>query len=86
MTAVLGAGLASGLGLAFLIAQLRPTFDSRYNLKQIADIPVFGSVGLILSPIAIRRERRMMVAFACLGSFLVLIYAGLLIVERLGFV
>lgn len=85
MTMVLGAGLGAGVGLAFLIAQLWPTFDSRYSLKQIADIPVFGSVSAVLSPAALSREHRMTVAYACLGGMLVLAYAGLLIVERVGF-
>lgn len=85
MTMVLGAGLGAGVGLAFLIAQLWPTFDSRRSLMQIADIPVLGSVSAILSPDALRRERRSTVAYASLGGMLLLVYAGLLIVERAGF-
>ena len=85
MTMVLGAGLGAGLGLAFLIAQLWPTFDSRRSLKQVADIPVFGSVSAVLSPVALRQEHRMTVVYACLGGVLVLVYASLVIVERVGF-
>lgn len=82
MTAVLGAGLGAGLGLAFLIAQIWPTFDSRYGLKQIANFPVFGSVSQILSPVAVRQEHRMIVSYMCLGGILVMIYAGLVIAEK----
>ena len=85
MSAVLGAGLAAGMGLAFLIAQLWPTFDSRFSLKQIADIPVFGSVSAVLPATVLSRERRMAVVYAGLVGVLVLVYAGLLFVERLGF-
>lgn len=84
MTIVLAAGLGAGLGLAFLISQLWPTFDSRRSLKQIADIPIFGSVSAVLSPVTLRRERRMVAIYACLGGILVLAYAGLVIVERVG--
>lgn len=82
---VLVAGLGIGVGLAFLITQLWPTFDSRRSLMQVADIPVFGSVSAVLSQTALRRERKMTVIYAGLGGMLVLIYAGLMIVERVGY-
>ena len=84
MSMVLVAGLGAGVGLAFLIAQLWPTFDSRASLTRIADIPVFGSVSAVLSPTALSRERRLIVAYASLGGMLLLAYAGLVIVERVG--
>ncbi|HRD67132.1 MAG TPA: GNVR domain-containing protein [Candidatus Competibacter sp.] len=85
MTVVLGAGLSAGIALAFLITQLWPTLDSRRSLAQIADIPVFGSVGAVLSPAALLRERRSVIAYSSLGGTLLLIYAGLVIVQEVGF-
>ena len=85
MTLVLGGGLAAGLALAFLLAQLRPTFDSRHGLRHIEDIPVFGDVSLVLSPAARRRERWQAVAYAGLVGLLLLSYGGLVLVQRLGF-
>ncbi len=84
MTMVLGAGLGAGVGLAFLIAQLWPTFDSRASLTRITDIPVFGSVSAVLSPVALRRERRWIAAYVSLSGMLVVTYAGLVVVERIG--
>lgn len=84
MTLVLGAGLGVGVGLAFLLSQLWPTFDSRRSLMEGTGIPVFGSVGMILSPLALRRERRLMVAYVSFGGMLLVIYAGLIVVERVG--
>ncbi len=84
MSMVLAAGLGCGVGLAFLIAQLWPTFDSRASLARITDIPVFGSVSAVLSPETLRRERRMIVAYSSLAGILLLGYAGLVIVERVG--
>ena len=84
MSMVLALGLGAGAGLAFLIAQLWPTFDSRASLTRIADIPVFGSVSAVISPVALRRERRWIAAYVSLGGMLVVAYAGLVIVERFG--
>jgi polysaccharide chain length determinant protein (PEP-CTERM system associated) len=84
MTVVLGAGLGAGVGLAFLIAQLWPTFDSRSSLARITDIPVFGSVSAVLSPVILRRERRWIAVYVSLGGMLVVTYAGLAVVERSG--
>ena len=83
MTMVLGAGLGAGVGLAFLIAQLWPTFDSRRSLMRIADVPVFGSVGLVLSPAALRRARSQTVIYISLVGMLLLIYAGLVVAQKL---
>jgi len=84
MTMVLGAGLGAGLGLGFLIAQLRPTFDSRRSLMRIADFPVYGSVGLVLSPAAQRSARLQTVFYASLVGVLLLTYAGLVVVQQLN--
>ena len=79
MSGVLGASLGTGVALAFLIAQLWPTFDSRHSLMQATNIPVFGSVGIILSAHMIRRQRLKMLMFFSLFSLLLLLYAGLMI-------
>ena len=81
MTMVLGAGLGAGAGLAFLIAQLWPTVGSRRSLMRITDIPVFGSVSLVLSPAAQRRERLQTVVYASLVGVLLLTYAGLIVAQ-----
>lgn len=84
MSGVLAAGLAAGLALAFLIAQIWPVFDSRRSLMQITNVPVFGSVSAVLPPAVLRRERLLLVAYASLGGMLLMIYAGLLVVETAG--
>jgi len=83
MTMVLGAGLGAGIGLAFLIAQLWPTFDSRRALLRATPMPVFGSVGLVRSPAAQRRERWQMGVYVALLGLLLLSYAGLVAVQML---
>jgi polysaccharide chain length determinant protein (PEP-CTERM system associated) len=78
-TAVLGLGIASGLGLAFLIAQLRPTFDTRRSVTQTTRIPVLGCVGMIISPAKARRQRLLLIAYGLLFACLLMAYAGLLV-------
>ena len=83
MSGVLVGGLGGGVVLAFLIAQLWPTFDSRRGLMQVTNVPVFGSVGVILSPTAVRRERLKTLMFVALFILLLLLYMGLLIAEMM---
>lgn len=85
MSLVLAAGLGAGIGLALLLVQLWPTFDTRRSLfQQMSDIPVFGSVGLVLSQATLRHKRRMIFLFSLMGGMLLLIYAGLVAVEMAG--
>ena len=83
-TLVLGVGLGAGVGLAFLLSQLWPTFDSRRSLMEGTNLPVLGSVSMVLSPPALRQERRLTVVYASLGCMLLVVCAGLIVVERAG--
>ena len=44
MSLVLLAALAGGVGFAFLISQLRPTFNDERRLQEVSGLPVFGTV------------------------------------------
>jgi polysaccharide chain length determinant protein (PEP-CTERM system associated) len=71
MTLVLLAALGSGLGLAFLMTQVKTTFNDERTLREASGIAVLGSVALTLSDK--QRKRRARGVFA-----LVLSYLGLL--------
>jgi polysaccharide chain length determinant protein (PEP-CTERM system associated) len=43
---VLAAGLAAGLGLAYLLHQLRPVFTSARQLTEATQLPVLGSISM----------------------------------------
>jgi uncharacterized protein involved in exopolysaccharide biosynthesis len=74
-------GLGLGLALAFLIFQLRPTFSTRRSFMAITQIPVLGSVGVILSPARARRQKLELFLYCCLLASLCAIYASLLLFD-----
>lgn len=57
------AALAAGLGLTFLMSQLRPTILDGRALRHVSGLPVLGSVSMTPSPQRQSRERRMNLAF-----------------------
>jgi hypothetical protein len=38
--------LVAGLGAAFVMSQLRPTFVSQASLRDVTGLPVLGSIGM----------------------------------------
>lgn len=63
-------GLASGLGLALLIGQIRPIVIDAGGLRSISRLPVLGVVSMIASDERRRRERRYLAIFvAALTSY-----------------
>ena len=77
---VFGGSLVAGLGIAFLLAQLRPVFFDRRQLTEVTGVPVLGSINLITGPRQRARKRLSNVAFS--GGLLLLIasYAAVLTV------
>ncbi|MEW5789514.1 MAG: XrtA system polysaccharide chain length determinant [Pseudomonadota bacterium] len=57
-------GLGAGLGLAFLLAQLRPTVDGRRQIRELTSYPLLGMVTLIETEARQRSLRRGNLLFA----------------------
>lgn len=70
-SSVLGAGVAVGLGFAFLLSQLRPVFYDRRQLNEVVGVPVIGSINLVSSPQR-RFKRRLGNAVFLLGVLILL--------------
>ncbi len=51
-------GIGVGLALAFLLTQLRPTVDSRRQLRDLSNVPLLGMVTLIETDASRRKARR----------------------------
>lgn len=72
-------GIGVGIVLAFLLTQLRPTVDSRRQLRELTNVPLLGLVTLIQTEQRRRRERRGMLLFAAGGLALAIAWLGQLI-------
>lgn len=81
---VLVAGVGAGVGLAFLISQLRIVVDSRRLLSVSTGLPVFGTVSDVRSVAAIRWERLGILIFVFVSGLLLMAYVGLIIWQVTG--
>ena len=70
--------LAGGVGVAFLIGQIRPTFSDRKALREISGLPILGTVTMIWTDGQVRQRRRKLTWFVAGAAGLVCLYgAGL---------
>jgi len=65
-------GIALGLALAFLLAQLRPTVENRRQMAELTAYPLLGMVTLVETEQARRSVRRSNLLFAAGGAGIVL--------------
>jgi hypothetical protein len=80
ISVVLVVALGGGAGLAFLLAQLRPTIPDERRLRAVGQLAVFGSVALCMSDRQRRARKKNLMAFV--GTLFALLsgYAGVLAV------
>lgn len=81
LTAALVAGLSIGIALAFLLSQLKQTFDTRAALRDAIGLPVLGSISMEWSAKQRMRIRMETAAFTVVGSFLILVYVAVVTAE-----
>lgn len=70
------AAIAAGLGMAFLMSQVRPVFFDGATLRQVTQLPLLGVVALIPSDEQRRRESRSLKRFIAASIAFLLLYAG----------
>ena len=70
------AALAAGLGLAFLMSQIRPVFFDGAELRQLTQLPLLGVVELISTEELRQRESRSFKRFIGALLALVFLYTG----------
>lgn len=78
MTGVLFAALAAGLGLSFLLYQLKPTYINSQQIRFETGLPVLGSVSLYLSPEHRKKRRMQLASFLSATILLLFVYAGII--------
>ena len=77
-SAIFGAALIAGLGLALLLSQLRPVFGDRRELNETFGIPVLGSINMIWTEIQTKKRKVTNLAFAG-GAVALLLAYGLVV-------
>jgi polysaccharide chain length determinant protein (PEP-CTERM system associated) len=83
-SAVLVAGLAVGFAIAFLMGQLRPTFDERSLLNEATGLPVLGSVNMVWTSDQVRARKVRNLSFLVSLMGLIVVYGLVLTVYLLG--
>jgi polysaccharide chain length determinant protein (PEP-CTERM system associated) len=70
--------LLGGIGIAFLMSQIRPTFQSQGEMWEITGVPVLGTVSMIWTEQEKARQKKGVYAFAISFLFLLGLYAAVL--------
>ncbi|GAO20295.1 polysaccharide chain length determinant protein [Alicycliphilus sp. B1] len=68
--------IGAGLGMAFVMSQVRPVFFDGATLRQVTQLPLLGVVGQIASDESRRRESRSLMRFIMACVAFLLLYAG----------
>jgi len=70
--------ILGGVGVAFLMGQIRPTFSDRKALREISGLPILGTVTMIWTDGQVRQRRRRLTWFVTASAGLLCLYgAGL---------
>jgi polysaccharide chain length determinant protein (PEP-CTERM system associated) len=70
------AALLAGLGGAFLMSQVRPTFLSQHNLREVTGVPILGSIGMNWTEQQKASRRRRLYAFGLAVASLFTAFGG----------
>jgi len=74
--ATLLVALAAGVGVAFLVTQVIPTFDTAAALRRLTQRPVLGSVSRLTDSASMIQDKRRSMAFSGALGALIVIYAA----------
>ncbi len=78
MSIVFFGAIGAGLAVAFVLYQIRPTFDDRRILKEVTGYPVLGTISTIRTPEMRHKQYQALAAFGIAGIALVVLYGGLI--------
>ena len=77
LSGVLAGGIGAGVGLIILLMQITPRFYTKQDLQKVTDLPVFGTVSLIVSPTQVTKDRISVAMFITAVAVLLCVYGGL---------
>jgi len=75
---VLLGALLAGIGVAFLMSQIRPTFHSQSSLREITGFPVLGTVAMIWTDQEKIKQKKGILAFGLFLLTLLVLYGGMM--------
>lgn len=78
LAGVLVASLGAGAVIALLLAQLRPVFHTAAELRQVTQLPLLGTIDLVVDELQKHRERRDVWRFGLASGGLVVVYSVLM--------
>ncbi|RMF11493.1 MAG: hypothetical protein D6757_11085 [Alphaproteobacteria bacterium] len=78
LSLVLAAGLFGGIGMAFLLSQLRPVFMNSDRLVEVFGLPVLGIVTMVVLERDRRQRKLEFLGFVGMFALLLIFYAGLM--------
>ena len=79
------AALGLGAGLAWLLGQLRPVYDSAHRVADDTGLPILGAVSRTGQAAAVSRQRVSLLRFAAASAALLVAYLCILILQAGGF-
>ncbi len=84
MSIVLLVGLGAGLGMAFLLSQLKSTFDDRVTLRNVTEFPVLGTISMEWTPAQRLRMRVETMVFTVFSLVLLMAYGLVILFQDKG--
>ncbi len=75
---LLAAALAAGVGVAFLLSKIRPTFLSQNELRNETGLPILGTVTMIWNDQEKRRRKKRLQAFGLSFAALLALYGSVM--------
>lgn len=84
LVAVMILAIGAGGAVAFGLNQLKPVFFTRRSLQRIAELPVLGSVSMLLTPRQIKARRSEAIMWSASYAFLIAATSVVIIFEAQG--
>jgi len=78
LTGVLLGSLAAGLGMAFLLSQLKPTFFDARSLRSYTGMPMLGTVSMLTDSVTRSRRRQSVLAFSTTSVLYLVLFGSLI--------
>ncbi|SDH23533.1 XrtA system polysaccharide chain length determinant [Nitrosomonas sp. Nm132] len=77
--------LLAGIGISFVVSQIRPTFHSQTDLRQVTGLAILGTVPMIWTDQEKLKRRNRLYAFGFFLLLLMVLYTALMVYVKFSF-